>query len=137
MIKLPNTILCFFINKKKIGLTNIVSKPAEKKNGNKILNFPTLSWQPNRITTSRTIKKIKTFSIIFIILDFIVKEKNENFNFFQLFHTFLVAKQNHNKPNHNKKKMKTFTEKTGGNGLSDLHFTSFLPIGIEARISTL
>ena len=102
-----------------------MSEPAEKKNGNKILNFLTLSWQLNRITTSRTIKKIKTFSIIFIILNFIIKKKTENFNFFQLFHTFLAAKQNHNKPNH-KKKMKTFTEKTGGNGLSDLHFISFL-----------
>ena len=37
-------------------------------------NFPTLSWQPNRITTSRTTKKIKTFSIIFSLLSFIVKK---------------------------------------------------------------
>ena len=67
---------------------NIVSESEEKKNGNKILNFPTLSRQPNRITTSQTTKKIKTFSIIFSLLSFIVK-KNENFIFFTTFPHFL------------------------------------------------
>ena len=64
-------------------------------------------------------------------------KKNENFNLFQLFYTFLAAKQNHNKPNHKKKKKnENFYRKNRGQWSlrSTLHF---LPIGIEARISTL
>ena len=96
----------------------------------KIFNFPTLSWQPNRITTSRTTKKMKTFSIIFSLLGFIVKKQKtkENFIFFQLYHTFSVTKHNHTtKYNH-----KTY-RKDNGCLRSAFHFLS---IGVDVRSST-
>ena len=67
----------FYKNKNKNWTDEYCVGTGGKKNGNKILNFPTLSRQPNRITTSRIVKKTKTFSIIFIILDFIVKKKRK------------------------------------------------------------
>ena len=54
----------------------------------------------------------------------------------QLSHTFLAAKQNHNKSNHKNKKNENFYRKNRGQW--SLRYTlHFLLIGIEARISTL
>ncbi|CBI18087.3 unnamed protein product, partial [Vitis vinifera] len=80
MIRLPNSIL------------------SGRYQNLKIFNFPTLSWQPNRITTSRTTKKMKTFSIIFSLLGFIVKKKkNRKLYFFSTLPHFLG---NQTQPHH-------------------------------------
>ena len=53
-------LMFFYKKKKKKNWTDeYCVGTGGKKNGNKILNFPTLSWQPNRITTNWTIKKLK------------------------------------------------------------------------------
>ena len=58
MIRLPNSILCFFIKKNWIDFISCARAGLVGNIGKIIFfNFPTLSWQPNRITTSRTIKK--------------------------------------------------------------------------------
>ena len=74
-------------------------------------------------------KKMKTFSIIFSLLGFIVKKKNEIFIFFQLSHTFSVTKHNHTTKNNHKTYRKNQRQWSLKSPLQ------FLPTGVEVRIS--
>ena len=104
---------------------------CKKKNENFIFfNFPIVSWQPNKITTSRTTKKKnENFLHNFQSTLFHCKEKNEIFIFFQLSHTFSVTKHNHTTKNNHKTYRKNQRQWSLKSPLQ------FLPTGVEVRIS--
>ena len=85
------------------------SRPIKKWKQNFQLSHTFLATKQNHNKSNH--KKMKTFSIIFSLLSFIVKKNNNNkkFIFFQISHTFSMTKHNHTtKYNH-----KTYKKTSG------------------------
>ena len=95
------------------------SRPIKKWKQKFQLSHTFLTTKQNHNKSNH--KKMKTFSIIFSLLGFIVKKKQKLY-FVSNFPTLSRWPNTTTPPNITTK----LTKNTGGNGFSDLHFTSFL-----------